>query len=179
MGDSRWLGDASAVHVPAIDSPNNDFTHEVIGGKGDSHNGNSIYAISTTIEKHLHSPAMVYPELANPVQVTCGTAAPWTLGTITEVIPASTIANAIDIHWVHVSSISANGNYILKLYKGASGSEEEIASIPFSRNAVQSQIGSIPTITKIQAPNERISAAVASSTGAANTADIKLQYHPY
>ena len=135
--------------------------------------------VVNVIEDHMHSTSCLYPKLAAPVELTCGDAAPYTPGVIVEIVPASTITEPFDIHWAHVSGLSANGDYVISLYAGAVASEVEIACFPAVRTAVQSQAGSAAVMTAIIPANTRISASVASSSGDADTVNLKIQYHKY
>lgn len=166
--------------VPDIDSANNDFIRDVIGNKNDTHDGTSIRAISHILNEHTHSMAKVYPRLDNPVLLTKDTGV-WAAipATKTEIIPAGTIGEDFDIHWVQVDSISANGDYIVCLYGGGIGSEVLIGEIAVSRSAAQSQEGSTPIMTPIMPDGTRISAGISAGNNAQNTLSIKLMYHEY
>jgi len=59
---------------------------------------------------HIHSPAKVYPTLDDAVTVTAS-ATGWTLGTKVVIVPADTITEYFDIHWVLVHAISATDEY--------------------------------------------------------------------
>lgn len=122
---------------------------------------------------HVHQQARCYPTLADPVNLVSGSASAWDVGTITEIIPADTITNKFDIHFLEISDISATDNYELVLYGGASGSEEEIARVRFS------QEGPRPIQIPIQDPNTRISAALACADGDGATCDVSVYYHTY
>lgn len=166
--------------VPDKDSVDNSFIRDVVGNKTDGHTGTSIKAIVHTLEEHIHSSGRVYPKLANPVQLQKD-AGVWAAipATKTEIVPAGTITEDFDIHWVKVSTISANGDYIICLYKGGIGVEEFIGDVPASRSAVQSQEGSIPAMTSIVPANARISAGLSSSNNAQDTLLVKVMYHEY
>lgn len=128
---------------------------------------------------HIHSPAQLYPVLADPITVTASTNA-WTdYGSWVEIIPANTITSAFDIHWVDIFDISANWNYVLQLGKWAIGSEEVIGTIWFWRNAVQSQEWQSPIQVSPVPANTRIVARLSSSNSAADTCDVKVYYHTY
>lgn len=139
----------------------------------------NVFAKVKMLEEHIHGKPYVYPNLANSVQITCGTASAWDLGTIVEIIPANTITEDFDIHWVDISAISANDEFQLDLYTGAGGAEVWAGSCPFSRNSVQSQEGSQAHMSNLILKNTRISGAIACAGGTAKTANIKLRYHVY
>lgn len=128
------------------------------------------------LEEHFHKEAKVYPTLAAGVTLTAA-ASSWVLGTTVEVIPASTITDDFDIHYVQIEDISANGTYEIVLYSGAG--DTEVGRVRIVRSAVQSEVLAIPIMTPIIAKNSRIRAAVASSGGASETVDISLFYHTY
>ena len=129
------------------------------------------------IEEHLHGHQKVYPPSASAIVLTSA-ASVWTHGTIVEIIAAGAITLDIDLHWALITALSANGEYEVKVYKGAIASEVEIGVVACERNAVQSQEGSQPLVTRLSA-GERISASLATDTGNANTCKAKLFYHEY
>jgi hypothetical protein len=169
----------SDLNVPSADSADNVNMVDVIGNKTDTHDGTSLYSLSDILNDHVHKGSKVYPTLAAPTPLAKAAGAWAAFPTPTQIIPASTISLPFDIHWVNISSISANGDFELKLYKGAALSEVEIAHIAFSRTAVQSQEGAQPIQMPIQVADERISAAISSSNAAADTVAVKLYYHEY
>lgn len=188
---SLWLGILNVIDrkvdvidglhdVPDIDSADNSFMRDVIGNKNDTHDGNSIRAISHILNEHAHSVTKVYPRLANPIQLQKD-AGVWAAipTTKTEIVPAGIIGEDFDIHWIQVSTISANGNYVICLYSGGAGVEVLMGEMVVSRNAVQSQEGSALILTPIVPANTRISAGVSSSNNAQDTLDIKIMYHEY
>jgi len=127
---------------------------------------------------HVHAPAKVYPTLDDAVVVTAAAAA-WTLGSITEIIPADTITNAFDIHWIVLTDISDVDQYELVLYSGLAESEEEIGRIAFSRNTNFVQEGNLPIQVPVQLSNTRISAALACKSTSDHTSSVKVYYHIY
>lgn len=172
------------MNIATADGVTNVTGNDVIGNKNDntlSGPGNdSLYGLAGYMGYyHVHSPAKCYPVLAAPVTITASANA-WTdYGSWVEIVPASTITEAFDIHWVHSSEISAQGNYVLQLAKGGSGSEEVIATIAFSRDSNQVQTASQPVQIAPQLANTRISARVSSDNAVADTVDVKIYYHEY
>jgi len=169
-----------------VTAPNNvnanSTMSDVIGNKDDANlagpGSDSLYGIAGFMAYyHVHSPAKVYPNLANPVNVVAGVGA-WTFGAYTEIVPENGITEAFDIHWVHTSEISAVDNYQLELYSGTVGNEVLIGSIAFSRDSNQVQTASQPIQIPPQPANTRITARLASGTGSDNV-DIKFYYHEY
>lgn len=132
---------------------------------------------------HVHDPAKVYPEGADPVTVTSSSGDPWEHGTPVEVIPAGAITTKFDIHWVLISAISAVDDYELKLWagtdSGGDSDDEELATISFVRNDNFSQEGDMPIQIRPQPAGTRISASLACGDGDGATCNIKLYYHAY
>lgn len=142
----------------------------------------------TIIQRHNHSRAIIIKGDQNPITLSTTNSA-WSdlSNMITEIASAGTMStlvgglegNSFDLHWSIVSEPSANGDYELALYKGASGSEEEIARIAFTRSGAL-----ISNITqKVQTirmnKSTRISAALQNGNAAVNTVNIKLSGHIY
>lgn len=128
-----------------------------------------------TLSDHFHSPSKVYPTLAAGVSVVSGAA--WTLGNFTEIIPANTITEKFDIHWVDVEDVTDDETYELVLY----AVETEIARIRFAAdNPAGNRITTspVPVQMEIQEANTQIQAKLASS-GATETAIISVIYHEY
>ena len=194
---SLWLGILNVIHnllqvvdakidiidglhdVPSVDSADNVFIRDVVGNKNDDHDGNSIRAVSHIINEHTHNSMMIFPLLDNPITLTKASGVWAAMPTPVEIIPADTVNIDFDIHWVHVNNISANGNYIIEIYKGDAGSEILIGTVAVSRTAAQSQEGAVPIQTPLHNENERISAALSSSNNAQDSVLVKLGYHEY
>lgn len=158
---------------------NQDESAKTIGDRSiDTYLSNTIYGILKMLKDHVHSATKVYPTLANSITLTGGAGA-WQEGAFVEVVPASTITDYFDIHWVTLTNPSATDEYEVSLYSGALASEVEIARIRTSREAIQASTPPIGTMTPFIAPNERISAKVASKVGGADTIDIAISYHEY
>lgn len=136
-------------------------------------------AILNNIEEHLHSASRVFPELADPVTLTKAAGVWAAFPTPTQIIPANTVDEDFDIHFAMLSDTSAAGQYVLKLYAGAVGSEVVIAAQSFFRTAATFFEGSLPVMTKLIPANTRISAAISSDNATANTCRLKLYYHVY
>jgi len=149
-----------------------------IGEITDGHSDATIYGYAVRDDEHNHGVTGTYPALAAPVTLTAGGTAWAAHPAPTEIIPATTIASDFDIHWVTISGISANGDYELCLYSGSANTK--IATLAFSRNAVQSQEGSVTLITPLMlSANDKVSGSISSSNAAADTADVKVSYHTY
>lgn len=162
--------------VPTADSANNNDLRDVVGSKSDSHAGNSLYAKSEVLEEHIHSISKVYPTGEAGVTVTASATA-WTLGSFAEIIPASTVGESFDIHFIDVEGISADATYELALY----GGETEIGRIRFTAATIANAtfFTSFPCQTPLLAANTQIQAKLMSSTAVADTMTISLFYHEY
>lgn len=113
-----------------------------------------------------------------PIELTAGASA-WLHGVKTEVVPTNGIASVFDIHWVIASNASAAADYELRVYSGLSGSEEEIARVAFSRNAVADRSAAeVPVQIPPRAANTRISMSLACSS-VSETCHVKIYYHNY
>jgi hypothetical protein len=170
---------ATDVAVPSTNSSANSHERDVVGSKLDDEGGNSIYSKLYILERHFHSPAKVYPTLANEVTVSKDVAAAWGItSTIVQIIPANTVTVPFDIHYINLGVISNNDAYELILYKGAALSEVEIGRVSFDRSTTTTE-GSIPIQTELLPANTRVSARLTSGSGNTRSCGIKLHYHEY
>lgn len=149
-----------------------------LGATTDFASHQTLLGYQNSLYQHVHKPAKVYPSLAAGVTLT-GAANPYVLGAIAEIIPANTITNAFDIHWINVEAASATDVYEIVLYKGAALSEVEIGRVRVHKNSVQSGANNVPIQIPAQAANERISAAIASASGGSDTLTVSVMYHEY
>jgi hypothetical protein len=140
--------------------------------------GERSQALLHILSEHFHSVMKCYPVAADPVTITGG-AGVWAEGAKVEIVPASTIDDEFDIHFVSISDISAADNYEFILYAGGVGSEVEIARVPFTRGSVQVDSTQLKITTPLIFADERISGALATSGGGSDTCDVKLGYHTY
>ena len=160
-------------------SNNQDEQAKTIGNREyDNYTSDNIYGILDMLKHHVHSVTKVYPTLANNVTLTGGAGA-WQLGNFIEVVPANTITDWFDIHWVVLVDPSVQDNYQVELYQGDLGSEELIAQIKVTRDTNQGSTGSVPIMTPIIPANTRISAKLATESGGNDTLDIAVLYHEY
>lgn len=137
----------------------------------------SPYDILHIVEEHQHSPAKVWPTGAAGVTLTCGDAAAWTLGAFVEVVPASSIGDDFDIHFVSIEGVSVEATFELVLY----AVEVEIGRIRFTTVGVANNV-TLPTLPiqgTIQAADTQIKAKIMSNSGNADTATISVYYHEY
>ena len=128
-------------------------------------------------EEHNHSIQKIYPVGAGPVTLTAGGGA-YTVGAIVQIVPAGTITDEFDIHWLSISSLSATAEYEFILYQGGAGSETEISRVAVTRGGVQLTSFQSACLTPLLDANTRISAALSSSSAGA-TGAIKIFYHTY
>ena len=142
---------------------------------------NTIIGHLNTMYYHVHGATFIYPNVGtDPITLTSSAAAYSTDGAKVEIIPANSITEDFDIHWVVISDISANLFGYIKLFTGAPGEEVEIgAPEPVSRtdnfSAEHSQYTQIPQVPK----NTRISAQFIDSTTQSRTVKIWLKGHVY
>jgi hypothetical protein len=173
------LAEASTFNVPTINSVDNTTISDVIGNKTDNEAGTSVMSALYVLMKHNHSAMKVYPTLASPTQINKVSTAAWGVdANPTQIIPANTIADPFDIHFINFGSISANDQYELILFQGAPGAETEIARAAFDRNTTFSE-GTAPVQTPMLAANTRVSAKLTSGAASARNVSVKLSYHIY
>lgn len=174
-----YIGKDILQNIPSQNSASNNYVRDVMGNKNDDNNGDSLYSFSYKMDKHFHSPAMVYPTLANATVISKANSSAWGLdASPTEIIPASTITSPFDIHYVNIGAISNNDQYELILFSGAVGAETEIARVSFDRSVTATE-GSIPCQTIILSENSRISAKLTSSATLIRSISVKLNYNIY
>jgi hypothetical protein len=160
-----------------------EFLQEMVGNREDKSfsNGTNHPSVLGALKAnyyHVHDKAKVYPTLADSINIVSDAAA-WTLGAITEVVPANAITKWFDIHWIIVHQISGNDEYELVVYKGAALAEEEIGRIAFGRISNFDASNNFPIQIPPQAANTRISMALASKGTVARNIDVKIYYHTY
>ena len=130
-----------------------------------------------TSEEHQHTEQLVYPTLADPITVTAH-ANDWVLGTITEIVPASTITEHFDIHEVSIETVSVKDKtFELVLYYGATDIE-----CGRSRFSSATNKGGVPNgsfMTPIIPANSRIRAQLAVQDGGGQSCTISIRYHVY
>lgn len=157
----------------------NEMSKTVGDREADFHYSDTLYGYLLAWYKHVHMPQWVYPFLADGITLT-GDSSAWVLGSKVEIIPASTITNWFDVHWVIIEGVSANDVYAIELYSGEVGSEETIAQLKIVKNTTAgSGAISIPVQIPKQAANTRISGACASKGGSSDTVTISLAGHEY
>lgn len=140
---------------------------------------NTIMAFLQTGYYHIHGVSWIYPDKANPVQLTSSASAWSESGVLVEIIPANTFTRPFDIHWCSISEISADLFGIIDIFAGGIGAETKIGSIDVSRTAAFSREGAAPVQIPQQPANTRISARLSDSTSSARTVRIKLYGHVY
>lgn len=163
--------------VPSTDSAANAQIRDVMGSKADTHDGDSVYAFVETLLDHFHQAQLVYPTLADGVALATG-AGDWELGTITQVVPASTIGMDFDIHEIVVEAANtADKTYELHLFSGAG--DTEIARVRFAAGTVRGGVPNVVTQMPIIAADSRIRGRLAIEGGGSKTATISCRYHLY
>jgi len=163
------------INVPVIDNNDNISMRDVIGNQSDSHTGTTLMGRLNLLDEHNHSISMCYPTLGVGVAVpTHGD--PWTLGVATEIIPASTITNDYDVHYVSVEALDDNAVYELRIFHGAGTTAA--GCVRFTKNANLDATSNVPMLTTLIPANNNLSAQLASSVGA-SSATISVSYHEY
>lgn len=145
------------------------------GTYGDSHSASTMNARIKTLTEHIHGESKCYPTLGAGIALATH-ADPWTLGTITEIVPASTITSDYDIHFLSIESLDDNGVYELHLFHGAG--DTAAGCVRFTKNANQDATTNIPLVTVLVPANDRLRAQLASSVGNSN-ATVAVSYHEY
>ncbi len=168
--------DPSKITVPSADSADNNYIQDVVGNKSDSHSGGSLYSKAEVLVDHIHHAAKCYPTLTSGVTVTKGAGA-WALGNFAEIVPASTIGVAFDIHHINIESASADGTYELILYAATT----EIGRLRFTVDTgwLGGGLPSLPFQCGIEPADTQIQAKVASGNAAANNIAMSIYYHTY
>jgi hypothetical protein len=128
---------------------------------------------------HVHGASFIYPDKANPVQLTSSASAWSQTGNIIEVIPANAVAKDFDLHWASIAAISANLYGIVDIFAGGVGAEVKIGSVEITRTDNFSQEGNKPIQIPQQPANTRISCRFSDSTSSAQTCVIKFYGHVY
>ena len=95
----------------------------------------TVIAYLQTGYYHVHGASFVYPDKAAPVTLTSAVAEWAETGNIIEVIPASTIIKAFDLHWCSLSDISAVLDGIVDIFAGGVGAEVKIGAVDVVRTA--------------------------------------------
>ena len=125
-----------------------------------------------------YMPVSVYPTLAAGATVISDTDA-WHLGTVAQVVPATTITSDYLIHTVTIETLTATnieGVYELVLYQG--GADAEVARVRFSVFGGFFGMGVFKMPSALVPANARVRAALAFSGAAAGaaTATISIAY---
>ena len=131
-------------------------------------------SLDDIINEHMHSNSQVYPTLAGGVAVLGG--AGWVLGNFVPVIPADTIVEPFDVHYVIIEDLSANDIYEIVLY--ACAAQTEVGRVRVVQSAAMDGTMNIPIQTPVIDANCKIDAKSASASGT-DTATISLMYHTY
>ena len=136
----------------------------------------TVWDKAEILEEHAHNKQKVYPTGAGGVTVTAAAGA-WTLGAFAEIIPASTLSDDFDIHWMTIEGASAADTYELVLYV----EEEEIARSRFVVLGTPANLIIPPKRlqTPILAANSQIQAKLMTAGGGSDTCTISLEYHEY
>jgi hypothetical protein len=137
----------------------------------------TVLGYTNVAYQHVHQSAKCYPTLANGVVIAGGVGS-WVLGNFVEIVPSNVIIFPYDIHYIVIENASANDVYEIVLYSGTLGNELEIGRVRTKRDSAVAGAPNVPIQIPPQAPNTRISAKVASSTGG-DSVTVSLYYHQY
>lgn len=151
----------------------------LIGSTTDDETIDSIYGALYILKKHAHGETFLYPSGADALQITKASGIWAAFPTPTQIIAANAVTSPFDLHFIHITGISANGEYEVGIYEGAPGAETLRHLWPASRTSIQSQEGSNSTMTLYFAANTRISVALRGSPNAQESLRIKVVGHKY
>lgn len=132
------------------------------------------------IEEHLHSHNHVYPSLSSAITLSASTAA-WTYGAWVQIIPALTITEEFDLHYISIESFSTVGSYQVQLAEGTTASNTAICELRAVADASRTPRQAIPIMTPILDANKGVVGRVAfgATALAANSVEVSLFYHEY
>ena len=129
------------------------------------------------INIHNHSAVKCYPALADGIPVAGGAGA-WTLSAaFTEIVPANTIHDDFDIHYITIEGASDDEVYEVVLYAATT----EIGRLRFATVTVANGmlLPPMPFQTEIIAAETQIQAKVASKGGGGDIVTMSILYHNY
>ena len=138
-----------------------------------SPSSNSPYEVMKLLKCHFASPGLIWPDLATGITITAGVGA-WVLGDFTEIIAASSIATNFHIHNICIEAASADDNYQLELYHGASNTL--LGKLRLTRDSKFNGTVNHDFYGFEVPANDRIQAKLASGAGS-NTITLSLHYH--
>jgi hypothetical protein len=137
---------------------------------------NEIVHLSRHIDEHFHSVQMVRPTGAAGITVTSAGGA-WTLGNFSnDIIVAGDVNLPVDVHWVVISNESANAEYELVFYYGAT--DIECARVAFSRSNPTLRSTELHVQTPILPAGSRVRAKLMDSAGG-SACGVKVLLHTY
>ena len=160
--------------VPAVNSAANNTIRDVLGHKGDTHDGDSAMSKLHLLDDHVHKLQFVVPDLDDAISVTANAPA-WEISSaFVEVIAANEIDEPFDLHFVSMT-FDANDEYQLQIYAG----EVLIASADGERNTNQIRVANDPMQMEMQPANTQIQVKLACKSTNANSATVKFKGHRY
>jgi hypothetical protein len=166
----------SDIVVSTADSADNVDIVDVIGGKTDTWQGDSLYALHLITAVRYHAETLVYPTLASGAAIVSDVGV-WTWGAYATIVPASTITVAYHMLAIQVESCDQNGVFELEIYQGAA--DDLIAAFRlvveggFFGN-VRYELSAEPT-----AANSRIRARMAGGNGIVTNATLSVEYNVF
>ena len=135
----------------------------------------SLAAKVNTLGAYFSEKLRVYPTLAAGTTIVSDNT-DWGLGTITQIMPASTVAVDFYLHALVIESCTKDGVYEMVIYQGAD--DTEVARVRFA--VAGGFFGNFFVLSGPLIPaNARIRAQLACNTGlaAAATMTVSLSYH--
>lgn len=161
----------------AVDGSRTGTINHVLGARDDASTTDTIAGRVHSVEEHEHSASRVYPTLADGITVTAEAVDWGTGGALVEIVPADTITEPFDIHFVNIENVSAARTYELIFYWGAT--DTEAGRIRFTKSAGLDPVLDRRIQTRIIPANSRIRARLASAGAVADTVDVSVHYHVY
>jgi hypothetical protein len=158
--------------VPAVDSALNLIMSQVLGQKGDTHDGNSAMAMLHTLDEHFHSPGFVLPDRTDAIAATAGAAGPpYVYGAATASL--GTPADDFDLHFADVLALNNNVQYQARIL--VDGVERDV--ITFTSGPAAARSGKQPLQTNVLPPGPITIQLAANLLGA--QASFKVKGHLY
>lgn len=138
-----------------------------------------IFQHLNTSYYHVHGASFIYPDKADPVELTSSSASWSETGVIVEIIPANTIIKDFDLHWCSIWDISTSLYGVIDIFAGGAGEEEKIGAVDVGRTSNFSRESAMPVQIPQQPANTRISCRFSDSTSSSQTVKIKFYGHVY
>jgi len=171
--------------VREINNTDNDIIADIIGNKDDWAIIDPRYASLIAYAKasyfHAHGDTIKFPLVSSGelFKTITSSATALTHGAKVELIPANAVAVAFDIHWIEITAMSAQAEYEITVWAGASEAEQALTSVVVASSANFSREGSKAIMIPQQPANTRISVSIAKSSAGTGTMRVALEGHTY